>query len=289
MKKLSLLLSLLFICFTAQATPTINILFVYTPAAGAALGGGSGVGTYVGIQIANMNQAFRNSAIDAAVVSAAVFSTSTEYPMTTLEQAAASVVAAEANVAIGIERDAAGAAVVVVLGPPAGFGTVLCGYADGFLPGPFKAYAMVAADCFVTTTSLQHEVGHLMGLHHQYASDPDSTPGYPNSHGYRFEFFDGTSADYCANTLMVSFIANTPSCDMEGPNKRINYYGNPAVSISNGKASAPTGNTASPYYADEAHTLISTIPIVANYRTQPISKAGAILNALTIPLLLAPW
>lgn len=282
MKKLSLVLSLLFICFTAQATPTIHILFVYTPAAGAYLGGGSGVGTYVGIQINQMNQAFVNSGIgsSAAVVSAAVFSTSTEYPMGTLNAVVASTAAAEANFLIGLERDAAGADVVVVLGPPAGPGTVICGYSDGFLPGPLKAYALVPADCFVTSTSLQHEVGHLMGLHHDYASDSNSTPGYPNSHGYRFEFYDGTSADYCANTIMAYYTDNTPSCDEIGPNRRINYYGNPSVTISNGKASVATGNTASPYYADEAHTLLSTIPIVANYHITKISKAGAVLSAI---------
>lgn len=271
MKRLLTLLGLTLACFAAHATSVIHILFVYTPSASTFLGGAQIISSAANNAVTSMNQAFANSGLGsaAAATSAGIYSTSSEYPLNTASTAQASLAAAEANLAIGVERDYSGADVVVIIGPPAGAGPVICGASDGFLPGAQRAYALVAADCLVTDVTLQHEVGHLMGLHHDYASDPSCTPGYSNCHGYRFEFGDGTTSDYCANTIMAVIV--NASCDETGPNRRINYYGNPSISISNGKVSVPTGNTAAPYFADEADTLFWTtrIPPASEYLSSP--------------------
>jgi hypothetical protein len=235
-------------------------------------------------EIDNMNLAFSNSGISQVSVTwSDIVPTWTEYAMGNNS-------GPESDTKIGISRDLSNADIVITLVAPAGPGTVVCGYTDMILPvsTPLRAYATVASDCFMNgQLALNHEAGHIMGLRHDVgAQNAGETPGYPNSHGYRFVVKEPGWPDRCENTLMAAFDGNTPSCAGAGTsNYRINYYGNPGVSITYGGAFAPTGNTASQYRADEAHTLLATMPIVANFRFTKTGFIGRVLSAIFTPLL----
>jgi hypothetical protein len=225
----------------------------------------------------NLNLAFSNSGIgsNAAAVSVGIVATNSEFSAN-----AAGVDSALQDFMIGYNRDILMADVVVVLSAPAG---QYCGWAKGILPAPVEALTVVASDCFQTQRTLQHEVGHLLGLHHNWAADQTDTPGYSFAHGYRYAW------NYCANDLMaVGTVSAGGSCAPGGQQVYLNYYSNPTVFVPYGTAagSYPTGNRAAPHYADSASVLISTVPIVATYRNSKTSKIGALVSNILSPFLM---
>lgn len=288
MKRLFLGLILTFVCLMANATPTVKILFVYTPLALAYYGSPAQVNAQATREIIAFNSALSNSGISAygAVASVGITATPTEYPITPM-----GAFSAADDLGIAWSRDVSGADVVVVLGAQVATTAVyFCGWVWDVFPGPKLAFAVVASNCVDQKGSVRHEVGHILGLRHQATGglDPDatSTP-YPLGHGFQstqtHNGYIGSTpvvAYSCFYDLMARELSACPNIPGFTPDP-INGYSNPSVLIAatSGWVGFPSGDASFPYYANAASVLVSTLPLVATYHVTKTSP-GIVVRRL---------
>lgn len=298
MRRFAATLLLLLCCGTASATANINILFIYTPSVLAYFGSPAAVDSAVNTALSGLNPtggfnaALASSGVALTVSKAGIGSTPTEWSVNDWYSPAHDIM-------IQLARDQSKADVVVILTRPLSSGQVTCGYAGGVrgqLPTPQQAFAMVNAYCMGVMLTVQHEVGHLLGLHHQATGgiNPDGilTP-YAQGHGLvsttSKTLANGVTYFSCFYTIMANQFFSCPSVPGYVPDY-LNYYSNPNIMTTDttgGHLIFPVGNSASPYYASEFSVLPISGPIVANFHNTSISTGiAAVLNAIMAGILI---
>ena len=132
-----------------------------------------------------------------------------------------------------------------------------CGLAKAIMADESNGFAVVHYNCAVGNYSFAHELGHLMGAHHDPAHDPDTWP-FPHGHGLEHP---ASNASKTFRTIMAY------PCDEGSCNPRIPYWSNPQVKY-NG---TPTGW---PDCCNNAAVLNATAPFVATFRNRSIASTG---------------
>lgn len=139
-----------------------------------------------------------------------------------------------------------------------------------------SAYAVVARDCATGKYSFGHELGHNMGLRHDWYVDSNTTP-YTYAHGY-----SNTAGAW--RTIMAygshCLAVNGSSCT------RLIYFSNPSVTyggdpmgVADGSSTSCTAGSTSPNPsscdADSRSTLNNTAATTAAFRSSEIVWTGA--------------
>ncbi len=189
------------------ATPTVDLLVAYTPAAATASGG---IDSLITLATQETNQGFVNSKVRARVRVAGKMSVNLTEGGKTFDQILAAFVA---NPTVATKRNAVKADVAVLIINK----TDYCGLADAIKATAATAYVIVHYGCATGYFSYGHEIGHLLGARHDETTDPTTTP-YPYGHGFRH-----TGANPF-RTIMGYACGGGGPCD-----PRIDYWSNPDV------------------------------------------------------------
>lgn len=117
-----------------------------------------------------------------------------------------------------------------------------------------NAFAVVARDCATGNFSFGHELAHIMGARHNWEADSTNNSPFPFNHGFlRTNPSNATTAPW--RTIMGVPTTNPSTV-------RIQNFSNPNVNF-NGD---PTGIATGSRPANNARTLNTTAPTVANFR-----------------------
>jgi len=277
MKKIFTIYTLCLSCIsTAHATVTLNVLVAYTPTALAAAGSVSS------IQVLSENEAgfFAKAFVNAGSPSGqygmsivAYYALSTEYVNST-----ASLASAAADTQLMSARDAANADIVLIVNTSR-LPTGNCGFSAGLLPGPAAAISAVDYSCMQQKHTFQHEIGHLLGLHHEYTDDPTTQP-YALGHAW----VEANNTYWtCYKTLMGSGGAcGGQLSELQWSNAAQTCFGDNPTLCNLGPHPAPQGNGNSPYNANEVAVLPSTMPIVATYRNTKVAQQSILGRVITV-------
>jgi hypothetical protein len=229
--------------------PILDVLVVYTPAARLAAGGGVAMETLVQLAVSETNTGYVNSGIRQSLN--LVHAEEVGYDEIgfdwdlTLDRLTGK---SEGFLdSVHVLRDTYRADAVVLLVDDGLF----CGL--GWLMTPAQpafaayAFALVNWDCATGNYSFAHELGHLMGSHHDWNTTTET--GYYNySKGYQ-------APDQSFRTIMAY--------DCQGGCPRINYWSNPEI-LYNGQ---PAGaNYLGPNPADNTRSINNTTSRVVNWR-----------------------
>lgn len=115
-------------------------------------------------------------------------------------------------------------------------------------------FAVVMRTCATGNFSFGHELGHIMGARHNWEADSANNRPFPFNHGFlRTNPSNNTTAPW--RTIM-GVPTNNPAT------ARIQNWSNPNVNF----AGDPTGVATGSRQADNARTLNTTAPTVANFR-----------------------
>jgi len=138
-----------------------------------------------------------------------------------------------------------------------------------------SAYGVVARSCATGNYSFGHELGHNMGLRHDWYVDDNTTP-FSYSHGY-VNSDEEWRTMMAYNTFCSSLSKNCTRLPYVS-NPSINYNGNP-MGVAGGTSTACTRLSSSPSPstcdADNHLTLNTTGPTVAQWRASEIVWTGA--------------
>lgn len=227
--------------------PRIHVLLLYTPAARQREGGTAAMEATLANAVAVTNAAFDRSAVDAALVTAAVH----ELPYVESVDGLVSDLSALADggpVAAAVEarRAAAGADLVALV---VGRTTSAQGCGVAYLgPAPTAIYSVTEATCLVAGQwSFSHEIGHNLGADHA-PGDPIVSP-VPYARGYR---------DATVRTLMAYPVPGSPSRSLNFSSSTVREP------VGGGTA---TGNS----LQDNARRLAETVAVVSGFATSAIA------------------
>jgi hypothetical protein len=257
------------VAVAGDAGDTVDVLVVYTSAARAAAGGTPAMQALVSLGITETNDAYAFSGVTqrlrlvGALETAYADSGDMGVDLARLRNAGDGHVD-EAAVA----RDALGADFVSLWVENGGGG---CGIGYLQVATTFVesyGFNVVARDCATGNYSFGHELGHNMGLRHDFFKDTDLTP-YPYGHGY-------VDVAHGFRTVMAYNDACSP-----GFCTRIKAFSNPAVNdtLPGTNTGFPIGE---PTYANAALSLNNLALQSANLR-QAVNFAGAGSVALLYP------
>ncbi|MBI2761419.1 MAG: hypothetical protein HYX51_08350 [Chloroflexi bacterium] len=120
-----------------------------------------------------------------------------------------------------------------------------------------KAFAVVARSCATGNYSFGHELGHLMGLRHDWYADNTNNSPYTYNHGY-------TEPGYAWRTIM----AYNDDCKANGPDPtngcpRLQFFSNPDRQYNGVATGVAEGQ---PNAADNRKALNNTAETVAQFR-----------------------
>ncbi len=247
------------------SSAVVDVMVVYTSAASTAWGGTSQSNSYIATAITNFNNSLTNSGITNATInlvySGVISYTESGDLNTDLSRLKDTSDGYMDNV--HSLRTTYGADLVsLVTSTP----TSTCGL--GYVntsPTNYVAtagFSAVLYNCAVSNYSLAHEMGHNMGLRHDWYVDSSTTP-CSNHHGYTnaIAITRGTSAS--ASQKWRTIMAYNNQCSDVGINcTRINRWANPAVNYN----TYPTGTALSATYpANEAHGFARFICVVSDF------------------------
>jgi hypothetical protein len=136
------------------------------------------------------------------------------------------------------DRHAADVAVLVVHDPRG------CGLSTRVAADADEAFAVVHHECAVTTYSLAHEIGHIIGARHDRSLDSSDSP-FPHGHGHVTPHW----------RTMMAYQAACDGCP------RVPFWSNPEVTI----AGEPTGTES----ANNAKVIREHAARVAAFRGGP--------------------
>jgi hypothetical protein len=244
---------------------TIDVLVAYTPAVRSEAGGSSAMLSLISLAVSETNTGYSQS--DVAQRIRLVHSTEVEYTESSDTDAGWSTDLSRLKSKtdgymdnIHDLRDQYGADLVVLLVRAS---TLYCGL--GYMMTSLNssnfessAFCIVARTCATGYYSFAHEMGHIMGSHHDHAN-ADSSGFYAYSYGYQ-------SPSKAWRTIMAYNCAGT-SCT------RINYWSNPGLTqASTGEIMGVAGE--GPAAADNHRSLNGTAYTVANFRQAIDTSSG---------------
>jgi hypothetical protein len=125
------------------------------------------------------------------------------------------------------------------------------------------AFSVVSTDCAASNYSLAHEIGHNMGLLHDWYAD-DSTAPHPWAHGF-------TNPTHSWRTVMAY---NNYCSDLGGNCNRLLYFSNPSI-LFGGNAMGVPANTASNCVAGQT----SPAPTSCDADSQSVLSTNAATNS----------
>lgn len=263
------------VCLTSTpvcAASTIDVLVVYTTAAQTAWGGIAQSNSFVATAITNFNNALQNSGVSNATINL-VYSGEIIY---TESGSLSTDLPRFRNNNDGFMDDVhtlrttygADICALITSSP-----TSTCGL--GYVntaPGNYSisaGYSATVFSCVVSNYSMAHEMGHNMGLRHDWYADTSTTP-CSNHHGYtnRTAITLGTAST--STQRWRTIMAYNDECVSAGIScSRINRWANPNVNYN----SAPTGIAAgNPNPSDEAFGFARFACVVSQF--MPTSNLG---------------
>ncbi|MCA6069465.1 M12 family metallo-peptidase [Chryseobacterium sp. RG1] len=260
----------------ACSASTVDVMVVYTSAASTAWGGTSQSNSYIATAITNFNTALTNSGITNATInlvySGVISYTESGDLSTDLSRLRATADGYMDNV--HTLRTTYGADLVsLVTSTP----TTTCGL--GYVntsPTNYVAtagFSAVLYNCAVSNYSLAHEMGHNMGLRHDWFVDTSTTP-CSNHHGYTnaIAITNGTSATSAQKWRTI--MAYNDECTSAGIScTRINRWANPAINYNTYPTGVAIGST-NP--ANEAYGFARFVCVVAGFTPSVTSDILAI-------------
>lgn len=230
------------VSLATPATPTIDVLVLYSPMAVSFLGE---VDLEAQRAASQMNDSFTNSGVNLRVNVVAAVPIFSDF-MSSSSALAGLGSTTQLGMNARVLRDRYLADIFLLI---ARFSDA-CGLARTQAASAEYAYAVVDASCLTGNLTFAHEIGHLIGAAHNVEND--STPTVGSGHGYHaswvasYTAFPAKNHTQCWHTIMsYPFSAfNVYSCGANAAgvvDKKINYWSNPAVAYTDTAASILTG------------------------------------------------
>jgi hypothetical protein len=240
---------------------TIDVLVVYSQGSTTAAGGSTAINNLITLMEAETNQGYAQSNVIQRVrivgrqeVVSAEGAGLNSY-LTALENGTG------AFTAIPGLRNSTGADLVYLIqnqvSDPCGLASmVLPSLSTSFAP---QGYSAGQLDCSTGSGgwTFGHELGHLMGTRHDWASDPTNNSPFTYNHGY-VQPGPNRSCDV---------MATRSACSNAG-NARANYWSNPNVTVNGVPIGIPEGQTNA---AENWKALNNTRSTISNFRTCTVS------------------
>mmetsp|Transcript_25872 Transcript_25872/g.54682 ORF Transcript_25872/g.54682 Transcript_25872/m.54682 type:complete len:878 (+) Transcript_25872:275-2908(+) len=220
-----------------QSSPVIRVLVVYTTGARDSAGGSTNIRNRINTAIAETNQAYVNSGINAQLELAEAFQDDTGYTAdvgsTSMSPSLYHLTyeAGNSNDPDGLldyvhaKRTAVAADMVALITTGAGCGIAwLSGNCPTCLPTANRMFSVTRWDCATGYYSFGHELGHNMGCNHD-----KGTSNACGSSDYRYGY-RGTNGQYRS---ILSYSCATGQCDNNpgGSCTRMQFFSNPDPSF----------------------------------------------------------
>ncbi len=249
--------------------PIMGVLACYTGLAEAQCGGVRGVETRVRISIAQANNAFRRSAINARLIllgTEKVNHVTSGNSTTDLVDLTFGATPALYNVHLKRQSHRADLVSFFTGASPQNILHGSSWMLNSTNGAPAYGFNVVEA-IYAPTSVFVHEIGHNLGCSHA-TNDVGgfATGSYTNSHGWKFNITTNGNT-YPMRTLMSY-----------GVGRRLGYFSNPNVAI----WGVPTGDT---NFANNAFTIQQMAPVVGSYFTEIIHHTQLLPNAQPVSIL----
>lgn len=242
-------------------TTQIDLLVVYTPAAGAAYGAAT-LASMIQNGVAMANQAYANSRI--AIALNLVGLQEIAYVESGIQSSLDDLrgTADGKMDSVHTLRNNVGADVVTLVSQDTnacGIASVMTTVSSSFAP---MAFSVVKAGC-LSQHSLAHEIGHNMGNKHDRENASDAG-AYPYSYGFRRCVTDGTGfrtvmAYTCSGASRVAWFSN-PNVYYNGYATGIAYEASPATSADNARSMNNVAATVAAFRASKTSTVAPSAP-----------------------------
>ncbi|MCC6176899.1 MAG: hypothetical protein IT305_16440 [Chloroflexi bacterium] len=247
---------------TVDDGSTVDVLFVYTPTAKQEAGGAAAIENQLDLVVAETNATFANSGVVQRlriVQASEIAYTETGSGISDLSRLRNT---SEGYMdSVHALRDNVGADIVVlVVANLDGCGVAYLSYPPASWFQSY-AFAVVQRACAVSNLSVAHELGHIMGAEHDWATTPDGDPDDYNR-GY-------IDSDHAWRTVM-SYPQPCGSCP------RLPYFSNPDM-LHDGR---PMGVPAGYYHGADNRTVLNDSRMtVANFRSSRPASWGLTVSS----------
>ncbi len=234
------------------AVPVIRVLVNYTSAAKTAAGD---IDALIDLSLAETNQAYVNSGVNARVElahKAAVTYTQSGTQETDNNRYAAASDGYMDEIHTQRNTYAADVGMLVV-----NDGDESCGIARSIGATTTTAFATVHWDCSTGNLSFGHELGHLYGARHNPQNDGNTTP-FAYGHGYW--------APNAAWRTIMAYPCSAKSC------ARLNYWSSPLNTYTDGQAMGTAANS------DNRRVLNERAAVLAEFRSAPVLPGVTVSN-----------
>jgi len=252
-----------------MGSPIVGVLACYTGLAEKQCGGKRGVETRVRISVAQVNNAFRRSAVTARLVLLGTEKVSHVTSGNSTTDLVNMTFAATPGLMKIHEQRQRHRADLVTLFTGASPQNIMHGSSwmlNSTNGAPAYGFNVVEA-IYAPTSVFVHEIGHNLGCSHATNDVGGFMHGaFTNSHGWKFGITTNGNT-YPMRTLMSY-----------GMGRRLGYFSNPNVSI----WGVPTGDT---NFANNAFTIQQMAPVVGSYFTEIIHHTQLVPNAQPISIL----
>ncbi|MCB9432821.1 MAG: hypothetical protein H6668_12650 [Ardenticatenaceae bacterium] len=242
----------------------IDLMVVYTAAMRAANGGTAAVEAQIDLAVAEANIAYNNSGVGQAVhlVHAAEV-TYTESGSSSTDLTRLQGTSDGHMDDVHTWRNTYHADFVLLVTNGGGCGL---GYLQSSAPDPSfqsAAFSQANAGCLTGNYTLPHEVGHNMGLRHDWYVDASVTPA-AHAHGFA----------YVAGSWRTVMAYNNLCADSGGSCTRLLYFSNPSINYNGNPTGVPAGTA-----SNCVENALSPNPASCDAHNAAILNAGRVTNS----------